>query len=213
MISASTNSFCLTVSSIDGVTSGAGDFHARHCWHVSMIFGTTPTISGGTPAALRTFSIWLLPACHHLKWSFWISFTTWAAVPVLSMRRLRVTSNDVQSSEASPDARSSTRGWSALVLGSKSGPLPGRLPAIGVAGAGPVDDAAPVSGGVSACSASGRCVMWFSNLPGTPALADSLSGMRASLGCFPLLAMFGQNGPPGFRSRRLFVAHRHSPAT
>ena len=171
-------------------------------------------------AAVSTFSIWVRPACHHRMWSFRNSVLTCAVVPVLSSRRLRETSNDDQSSTASPTARSTILGWAwcgcAAGFGASAGAglSTGAGLSAGAGGALDEEDAAcPSAGGPAGASSGGtsaggpsRCAIGFNDDPGNPALLLELSPMRASLGCGA-----ARLEAPDILDLYPVVAHLHSP--
>ena len=157
-----------------------------------MIPGTSLITVGETLAAASTFSICVRPACHQRIWSFRNSFLTCAVVPVRSIRRLRETSKDDQSSTASPTALSISLGCASPGCAAGAGLAGAAAASAGLAGAGAASDdeaAWPPAGGTAGASSGGtsaggstRREPGFKDDPGNPALLLELSLMRASLG-------------------------------
>ena len=76
---------------------GNGLAHFRHAAHVSTISGIMSRTDFGSPALSNKRVIAVVEACHHLKWSFRISFLCVAGPPVLIALRVCPTSNVTQS--------------------------------------------------------------------------------------------------------------------
>ena len=156
-MSASTWSFCWTAISTVGVGAGPLFIQALHSLHVSTTSGIMSRTGWGTPAALRIFSIWTLVACHHLRCSRRTSRSCCAAVPVRSIRRLCVTSKDVQSSGSAPPTPLSMCRTGAC-RGARSGPRPrGAGPRSASTGGGAGSEDPLASGSRSGAGSAPRC--------------------------------------------------------
>ena len=87
-MSVSTSTFSLSITSIDGMTSGPDKAHARQLRHVWMMCDTIAITDWGNDAALKIFSIGERGACHQRKCSLRTSSLCWLSAPLRRISKL-----------------------------------------------------------------------------------------------------------------------------